>query len=173
MRLNLGCGRDIKPGYVNLDRIPLPGVDVVHNLEDTPLPFRTSTFAEVHCRHVLEHVSNYIPLMEELHRITRSGGIITIEVPHCSYVMAYTDPTHKRFFAYNSMRYFTENYDYSFYTSARFEIVKARFQITGGKARWLNRLCDPMVNLFPDLYERLFTWVFPVENLIYELRVIK
>jgi hypothetical protein len=41
MKLNLGCGRDIKQGFVNLDYMPLPGVDVVADLErcaDTKLP---------------------------------------------------------------------------------------------------------------------------------------
>jgi hypothetical protein len=31
-RLNLGCGRDVRPNWVNLDRVSLPGVDVVHDI---------------------------------------------------------------------------------------------------------------------------------------------
>lgn len=31
-RLNLGCGRDIKKGWINLDILKLPGVDVVYDL---------------------------------------------------------------------------------------------------------------------------------------------
>lgn len=37
-RLNLGCGRNIKKDWVNLDSADLPGVDVVHNVENLPLP---------------------------------------------------------------------------------------------------------------------------------------
>ena len=38
-RLHLGCGRDIRAGWVNVDRLPLPGVAVVLDLE-APLPLR-------------------------------------------------------------------------------------------------------------------------------------
>ncbi|MBI4571568.1 MAG: hypothetical protein HY723_06420, partial [Chloroflexi bacterium] len=31
-RLNVGCGDDLLPDYVNLDMAALPGVDVVHDL---------------------------------------------------------------------------------------------------------------------------------------------
>ena len=27
-KLNIGCGRDMKEGYVNLDKLNLPGVDI-------------------------------------------------------------------------------------------------------------------------------------------------
>ncbi len=30
-KLNLGCGKDIRKGYINLDLKKLPGVDIVHN----------------------------------------------------------------------------------------------------------------------------------------------
>jgi len=32
-QLNLGCGKDIRKGYVNLDIYPLEGVDVVADIE--------------------------------------------------------------------------------------------------------------------------------------------
>ena len=39
-KLNLGCGTDIKKGYINLDVAKLDGVDVVHDINRLPLPFK-------------------------------------------------------------------------------------------------------------------------------------
>ncbi len=56
MKLNLGCGKQIKEDYTNLDKVALEGVDVVHDLDVFPYPFRDNTFDEILCSHVLEHV---------------------------------------------------------------------------------------------------------------------
>ena len=37
-KLDLGCGRDVRPGHVNADRVLLPGIDLVLDLE-SGLPF--------------------------------------------------------------------------------------------------------------------------------------
>lgn len=39
MKLNLGCGNDIREGWVNLDINKKEGVNVVHDLNEVPLPF--------------------------------------------------------------------------------------------------------------------------------------
>jgi predicted SAM-dependent methyltransferase len=69
-KLNLGCGKKIKKEYVNLDLYPLPGVDVVADI-NKPLPFENDTFDEVLTEHVLEHMVELDPLLGELHRITK------------------------------------------------------------------------------------------------------
>ena len=120
-RINLGCGRDVRPGYVNADRVPLPGVDVVLDLE-SPLPFRDGAFAEVFSSHVLEHVDRFLPLMAELHRVCAPGGRLRHFVPHLSFFGSYTDPTHRRFFGYHSFDYLSAG-DFNFYTPLRFRIV--------------------------------------------------
>ena len=38
IKLHLGCGTDIRAGWVNLDCAKLPGVDIVHDLNVLPLP---------------------------------------------------------------------------------------------------------------------------------------
>ena len=38
-KLNLGCGNDIRQGYINLDVAELDGVDVVWDVNKLPLPF--------------------------------------------------------------------------------------------------------------------------------------
>jgi len=46
-RLNAGCGLDALGGWTNLDKVKLPGVDIVHDLSNIPLPFRAEEFDEI------------------------------------------------------------------------------------------------------------------------------
>lgn len=107
-KLNLGCGLDVKEGYVNLDVVLLPGVDVVHNIEKLPLPFHDEEFEEILCRDVLEHI-DYPPLLKELHRILKPGGVLKIRVPHFTSNNNFIDPTHRKLFSIATFDFFTKN----------------------------------------------------------------
>ena len=100
-KLNIGCGRDIKKGYVNLDVTKIEGVDIVHNLNKFPYPFKDNTFGEIYASHVIEHIEDFKKIMNELHRILRTGGKLIVRVPHFSCSAAFY-PHHKIFFKHNS-----------------------------------------------------------------------
>ncbi len=104
-KLNIGCGKDIKKGFVNLDRAQLPGVDVVCDIEKD-LPFKNKEFEYVLCQDVLEHMSDSGRLMREMHRILNDGGVLEVRVPHFSSVNNYVDVTHKRMFSVFSFDFF-------------------------------------------------------------------
>jgi SAM-dependent methyltransferase len=110
-RLHLGCGTDIREGWINLDAQKLPGVDVVADLDDCrrrPLPFAADSFDEFLCSHVLEHLRDALGFMQEMHRIARPDALITIHVPYGSSDDADEDPTHvRRLFLY-SFSYFSQ-----------------------------------------------------------------
>jgi ubiquinone/menaquinone biosynthesis C-methylase UbiE len=174
-KLNLGCGRDIRPGYLNLDLAKIPGLDVVADLEK-PLPFADDSFDEVFTSHVLEHVSDLFALLGELRRICRPGATIRIYVPHLSFFGAYTDPTHKRFFGYFSFDYFTEGGVYNFYSHLRFRIRKRQirfFWIKNEKREIPSRVLTALINAFPLAYERFFCWMLPANELYFELEPVK
>jgi len=174
-KLNLGCGKKIKEGYVNLDLHQLPGVDIVADIEKT-LPFENNSFDEIYTEHVLEHIENLNALLGELHRITKKGGIIKIFVPHFSNFGAYTDPTHKRFFGYFTMDYFSENNELSFYTPVRFKIKKKKlfFYFTKtSKYSFENKPLTFVINLMPLVYERFFCWIMPAQEVYYEIEPVK
>lgn len=96
MKLNLGCGADIRDGWVNLDMCPAQGVDVVHVLGSGPLPFDNATFDLIRASHVLEHVQNWEYVLHECYRVMRPGGSLEILVPYG--INAIQHPYHIRFF---------------------------------------------------------------------------
>jgi len=169
-RLNLGCGTDVRPGWVNLDRAALPGVDVVHDLDALPLPFADASFDHVCAQDVLEHV-DYIPLLREIHRILKPAGTLEIQVPHFTSADNYIDPTHVRRFSVRTFEFFVAGsgtareyyFDFAFSRIARRRITFLR-----GAFFW-NYVVEPLVNL-GDVARQLFelTFVsrlFPAQNI--------
>ena len=114
LKINLGCGTDIKKGWVNVDIAKLEGVDIVHNLNDLPLPFVDLSVAEIRCMDVLEHIQ-YIPFLKDCLRILVPAGRMYISVPHFTACNNYDDPTHINRFSIKTLNYFCRNtYEGSF-----------------------------------------------------------
>jgi ubiquinone/menaquinone biosynthesis C-methylase UbiE len=153
----------------------LIGVDVVADINEK-LPFEDDTFDEILTEHVLEHVSELDALLSELYRITKKEGVIKIFVPHFTNFGAYTDPTHKRFFGYFTMDYYTENNEMNFYTPVRFKIRKKMlyFYIIKNSRRSIENVPLTFVmNLVPLVYERFFCWIIPAQEVYYEIEPVK
>lgn len=109
MKLNLGSGRRPLDGWVNVDRVPLPGVDLVAELdhpEKVSLPWPDGSVDEFAIVHTLEHLQHPLPLVEELWRLAVPGAPLTIVCPYGSSDDADEDPTHVRRIFLNSFMYF-------------------------------------------------------------------
>jgi SAM-dependent methyltransferase len=120
-RLHLGCGGDIRPGWINLDARRRPGVDVVANLDECRrrrLPFPADSIDEFHGSHVLEHLADPLALMQELHRIAKNGAPVVFRVPYGSSDDADQDPTHVGRYFQRSFYYFSQlgytHFDYGY-----------------------------------------------------------
>jgi SAM-dependent methyltransferase len=107
VRLNLGCGRDIREGWVNIDCAVMPGVDHVVDFDNKPvLPFDDDAVKRSEGSHVIEHLRDPLPFMEELWRVTRPGGLAVFRCPYGSTDDADEDPTHVRRMFTGSWGYF-------------------------------------------------------------------
>ena len=112
-RLNIGCGRNILEGWINLDIKPLPGVDVVADLElcgSVPLPLEDDSIDELLLSHVIEHIRDSLGVMQELYRVAKAGAKATIRVPYGGSDDAWEDPTHVRGYFADSFGYFSQPY---------------------------------------------------------------
>jgi len=172
-KLNIGCGFDIKEGYVNLDSVKLKGVDIVHDLDSFPYPFKDDTFEDILCSHVLEHVSDITKVMEEIYRISKDKAKVKIMVPYFASPNAWRDPTHKRLFNYDTFSYFSES---CYYNDVKMDVVKKRLIFLSSKGRFMMSSCDivnKVINLFPVIYQRFFCYYLPFSEVHFLLEVKK
>jgi SAM-dependent methyltransferase len=168
--LNLGCGHRRVAGAVNLDITEVTGPEVVHDLNVLPWPFPDDCFEEVLASDVVEHLDDVMAAFEEIHRICRDGAIVRVAVPHFSCANAYTDPTHRHVFGYFTPEYFAGANEFSYYTSARFRVVRRQLVF---RPTLLNRLVWRLANRHPDRYELRWAWMFPALFLSFDLEVVK
>jgi len=131
VKLNLGAGADILPSYINHDIANLPGIEVVHDLNQYPWPWNENTVHEIKANDVLEHLRNFTRAMEEIHRILVPGGKCHLRVPYWNSCCAHGDPTHQRSFHETTFYFFDPSTAYCqnrpYYTGARFRIVSEKF----------------------------------------------
>lgn len=177
-RLNLGCGNDIKIGFDNIDFIDLPGVNIVHDLNSYPYPIANDEYDEIICHHILEHLNDIVKPLEELWRISKPGARIKIDVPSFPGIGAIVDPTHKQYYTFGTFDYFTENHLFSYYSKAKFRIVKRTisFSYSLPPLSWFNSLLTKIVNSHFKLQKAYFynlSFIYPAQLLEVELETIK
>lgn len=133
MKLNIGCGNDVKLGWVNHDMVLLPGVDVCHDLSQFPWPWKNEEASEIFMKDVLEHLPDTIKTVEEIWRVTKPGSKVMIAVPYWNSWEAITDPTHKVFFNEFTFEFFDPDKrrcrSRPYYSHARFRIKKIGYII--------------------------------------------
>jgi predicted SAM-dependent methyltransferase len=80
--VNLGCGKDYRPGYLNVDINLAYRRDLWLDLRH-PLPFRDATIDGIFCSHVLEHfpLDQTAALVRECRRVLRPEGVLRVGVP--------------------------------------------------------------------------------------------
>lgn len=81
MKLHLGCGRILLPGWVNVDLEAAPGV-VRADLSGR-FPWADGSARYVFCEHFFEHLSleEGARFLAECFRVLRSGGVVRIATP--------------------------------------------------------------------------------------------
>jgi SAM-dependent methyltransferase len=173
--LDLGCGNRKRPGAVGVDHNPETAADVVHSLDVFPYPFETSSFDEIYADNVVEHLGDVIKVMEELHRLCKPGGTVTVIVPYFRAQWAFIDPTHRHFFTVDSFSYFDPSHPHCAlydYTKARFSVEKVAFN-DGIERGAVVRAVVWLANRWPGRYERYLGHLFPLDALTFVLRTLK
>ena len=115
IRINLGAGSDIQPGWVNHDIVELPSINSVHDLDVYPWPWPDGSVSRIRAFDVFEHVWHPDEFIRECWRVLRPGGVLDM---HTVGVMTdargntrvspnyWRDPDHKRACDPQSLDYF-------------------------------------------------------------------
>ena len=126
--LNIGCGEKDFPDCVNVDIRHTYITHLIYDLEKFPYPFEDNEFENIYAYDILEHLTDVMAVMEELHRILKVGGKLFIRTNNWRFENAFTDPTHKHFFTLRSFDYFDPNKEmgakYGYYSKGKFSIAR-------------------------------------------------
>ena len=109
MRLEIGGGTLVQPGWVNLDSRNGVG-EWRREAQDTLWPAADGSVDAIRASHVMEHIpagQPRIDVMNEAHRVLRPGGVFEIIVPFMTGTWhAIADPTHLSLWCEESFHYF-------------------------------------------------------------------
>ena len=170
--IELGCGPKKKDGRIGVDKVDLPNVDIVADLENGLPFFPDDSVDEIHCRSVFEHIENFENLMKEIVRVLKDNGKAYVSVPHFSNPYYYSDYTHRRFFGLYTFYYFVDverqlkrkvpNY----YTDIRINIISQRliFKSPFWFSRQIKKLLGFVFNChrsIQEFYEEHLCYIFP------------
>lgn len=100
MRLDIGCGANKQgPDWTGIDYRPLPGVDIVQDLEQFPWKDLKDESVDIAiASHVVEHINpakgTFIKFMDEVWRVLKYGSTFAIATPYAGSLGYFQDPTH-------------------------------------------------------------------------------
>jgi SAM-dependent methyltransferase len=172
-KLNLGCGRNKKEGFVNVDWDKLNSPDIVVDLNEYPYPFEDNSFDYIEAFHILEHLNKPFKTMGELRRILKKDGIVKIKVPHFSRGFTHTEHSHG--FDVTLPIYFDEDLNVSGYYGISFKLMSLKLNwsafadnmrffgygnISITLVKTINHLINFLANLSPTFCSRI--WCFYV-----------
>lgn len=80
--LNVGCGANVLPEFINLDYGWRPGIDICWDIRKR-LPLAANSLAGVYTEHCLEHITYWecVDVLHEFFRVLAPRGVVRIIVP--------------------------------------------------------------------------------------------
>lgn len=182
--LDFGSGKKKRQGRVLIDRLDLPHIDIVADLEQG-LPFLPDNCVDaIHSKSFLEHIDNFDLLMNEIWRVLKPTGKKYLYVPHFSNPYYYSDYTHKRFFGLYTFEYFSGQQEIftrkvpCFYNNCEFvtKDIKLVFSSPWKSRKLVKRFIQKIVNLnrwFMEFYEENLCFLIPCYALKVTLSPVK
>ncbi|WP_339316359.1 methyltransferase domain-containing protein [Paenibacillus sp. FSL R10-2734] len=109
MRIDIGCGSSKEAGYLGIDHIAGPDVDIVCDInQGIPLPDNTAEF--VMASRVLPYMDDLFAVMSEIHRICIHKAVVCILAPYAHSFAHMSNPAFKQKFDEYTPRYLTGSF---------------------------------------------------------------
>jgi predicted SAM-dependent methyltransferase len=166
LKINLGGGEERIEGFLNIDIVELPTVDIVADITKG-LPLPDNSVIEIRADYVLEHLPNTAKIMEELYRVCKPGAKLKIKVPYFKSTAAFKDPTHVSFFTERTFEYF----DRAFIEAHKLPEYKKNFNFKLKKLTYNYYTRGTKYLPFVSLLRRFF-WDI-VKSIVVELEAVK
>lgn len=92
MKLNIGCGKKILDGYINLDLFPINSEVKKFDMYKIPYEWDDNSIDEILMEEVFEHICpmHAISIFREFYRILKKDGKIKILTPRTANIIQHT-----------------------------------------------------------------------------------
>ncbi len=89
LKLNLACGRNPLPGWLNTDIDTALTKETVFLDVRKRFPFSNSIFSYVYCEHLIEHLEyeQGVKMVNEVFRVVKPGGKIRVSTPDLNFLV--------------------------------------------------------------------------------------
>lgn len=183
--LDIGCGPNKQEGYIGIDLIDYPCVDIPGDYRKILANIPSNSVDSVYSCHFIEHIEDPGNFIAEIFRVLKIGGKIKVIAPHFSNPYYYSDYSHRTFWGLYSFSYFTEykyfrrtvpNYDISYNLKIKEVFIRfgscKPFYFRHAIKKAFQALFN--MNLYmKELYEDFFTYLVPAYEVEYNLIKIK
>lgn len=177
VKLDIGCGAAKTPGAIGLDRLRLPGADVVCELAHFPWPIASDCADHVLFNHSIQYLGPFPKLLQELRRLCKNGAVIEIRSPHFSSYNYFSDPQYCFPLAWRSFDFWSPKSHFSYNYSARdgvvIRVLERHISFNNGPNPWRWLGIQALANRFPRFYERFLTFVLPAQEIRFKLMLFK
>lgn len=124
--LDVGCGTAKVTGAIGIDRVKMPGVDIVHDLNIFPWPLDDNSFDAIYLNDIIEHLQDQLKVIEEVHRILKPQGLLHVRVVYWNHKYSFSDPTHVHYYTEIIWDFFTGKRR-NYYTTALFKLERLHY----------------------------------------------
>lgn len=170
MKLNLGCGEDVKEDYVNQDIFQFGKIDDVFDFNKYPWKYQDNQFDEIRIWNCLFLANDFVRFMKEVWRIAKPNAKIIIQTQFFLSTESANYPYNPTKTNYNSFDIFLKGREFNIKEKIEFKVTKRKWIFSENKhLKFLNSF----PNIFPKFYGRFLYFYFPSNKIYFELKAIK